>query len=248
MNKFTFITLTLVSSLAFAKTVSVPNEVKVELRKYQDHGQGLSANAIQAFPLRVHQMILQRQNHFFEGLNGKCQDTIEITFGPQVMASEDESLRSFEAGLVRIEASKCYDNADPDELIQISASPEFKKKAFPTLRQITVENNLSCETTSAPSIGKSRYCYLSFDLEKSDLVSSQVNFLTFNDDDKSFDAPVYFREAFVSARRMGPQTLYYVLSYVRSTELSSFKKFFAKDYIAKVQKQVFTELENSRKK
>lgn len=232
--------------LAHAETVVIPNEVFTELKKFEADGQGLSVNAVQEFPQRLHQGILKRQNDFFEGLKGVCQETVNVTFGSSVLEGENTIQKRFEAGLVRIEASKCYHDADPNELIQISASPEFKRKAFSTLTEIALQSeNVFCETTQAPMVGKSRYCYSNFDLEVGEQSASQVSFLVFNDDSKQFDAPVYFREAFVSARRMGPKTLYYVLSYVRATEFSALVRYFAKGYIVKMQNQVFTELGKS---
>ncbi len=64
----------------------------------------------------------------------------------------------------------------------------------------------------------------------------------------NIEAPVYFREAVVTARRMGPQTLYYLQSYVRATAISSLKQFFVEKYIQSSQNQVFAELEKSLQK
>ncbi len=189
-------------------------------------------------------MILQRENNFFQNLKGQCADTVEVSFGPRIIGGADAPTQAFESGLVRIEASKCYSNADPSELLRISGQPAFKKAAFPTLKNITTPSeNVSWESTSAPPIGQSYYCYTSVDLVKTSERASQVSFLTLNRRDLS--APVYFREAFVSARKMGNQTLYYVLSYVRSNKLNFVQKQFASRYIEDVQKQVFTKLENS---
>jgi hypothetical protein len=213
------------------------------MQKFQDHGQVLSVNFVRDFPMKVHQEILRRENEFFNELKGQCQDYVKVTFGPQVSDSKESIESLFQAGLVKIEAAKCYDNADPKDLIEISADAGFKRRAFSTLKNITTEENLDCEWTYAPTIGKSHYCYLNFDLENNKDVRSQVNFLTFNNSDPAFEAPVYFREALVTARRMGPQTLYYVQSYVRATPLSNLKQIFAEKYILQSQSQVFQELE-----
>jgi hypothetical protein len=245
MKKSIFLLMNLMSVLALANSVSIPTEVFTELQKFRGRdGQALSADTIRQLPDRVHEMVLSRQEAFYQNLKGHCQDSFQVTFGPQVLQSSDSATKDFQSGMIRVEASKCYANANPQELVRISALPEFKKRAFSTLIYTPTmpQANTYCESTWVRSIGKSRYCYTDFELEKSDASVSQVNFMVLNDDGGQYDAPVYYREAFVSARQMGSQTLYYVLSYVRAKELSSFQKFFAKDYMAKSQDQVFTEL------
>ncbi len=244
--------LILASPLLQAQSITIPNEAYIELQKFEAGGQKLSENFVRDFPQRVYDEILQTELGFLKSLNGVCKDSIKITFGSKLLGHKEAAETAFEKGVIRVEASKCFQNANPTDLIEISAETGFKRKAFSTLKnitsQVTAQGVLDCEWTSAPTIGKSHYCYLNFDLEKTPELHSQVNFLTFSENEPSIEAPVYFREALITARRMGPQTLYYVQSYVRATAISSLKKFFVEQYIQSSQNQVFTELEKSLQK
>lgn len=243
-NSLTAIIFFLCASSAQAQSVLIPNESYAELQKFQSDGQGLSEKFVREFPLRVHEEILRTEAAFLKTLNNNCRDSVKITFGAKVLDNKTTAEAVFEKGLIKVEASKCFPNANPSDLIEISGDPGFKRRAFSTIRNITSEATplgvKDCEWTSAPTIGKSHYCYLNTELEKNSDLHSQANFLVYND--ASTEAPVYFREAVTTARRMGPQTLYYVHSYVRATAFSSIKKLFVEQAIESSQNQVFEEL------
>lgn len=239
---FLFFILSLSINL-YAQEIQIPPEVFSELQSYTHDGKPLSVEYVQNFPKQLHDSILKKQELFFENLNGECNEYLNISFGPKIIGA-DEVEKSFEKGLIRIEAARCYDNALPETILNIVSSVAFKRRVFSTLRQASLESeNYYCEITDAPTIGQSNYCYLDFEIEKNESSSSRVNFLTFNNKDPQFDAPVYFRESLQTARRVGAKTLFYSLSYARATSLSSAQRFFAKSYISSTQKNFFKQLD-----
>lgn len=248
MSKNSFVALlflSLSSSVVNAQTqaIVIPKASYVELQKFRHDGRALPSKYVEEFPQLIHKKIMSDADKFVKSLNGTCRDAIRITFDARVTNNQDPTVVNFENGLVKVEAAKCFGPVAPQALIEINSQLDFKKNAFSTLDNVSEKGNENCEWTSAPGVGKSHYCYVNIFTEKSDDVQTQVNFLIFNN--AKYDAPVYFREALVSSRRMGSSTLFYAESYVRATTLSSFTKFFAKGFIQNSQAEFFKVMESS---
>lgn len=233
---------------ALAQSGVVPTATVEELRKFRSQEQALSEDYVRQLPLKIHQEILTQEKRFQDKIQGQCQEMFNIKFGGAIIAGDDAS-REFEDGMIRVEASKCFTNTSPEELLRVSESKEFKAKAFSTIRAITQEGPKFCETTYVSGLGNSHYCYLTRGLENSGDYASTYNFVISNGNPQTFNAQVFFREGFVSARQMGSVTQYHIISYVRGAEkMSSFKQFFAKGIMQKEQENVFETLRQAVQK
>ena len=219
----------------------VPADSIEVLKSFHYERQILSDNFVKQFPLLVHQDILNRRKMFFSSIGNECKSIQKVTFAPQLMkvdrAVEDEFLK----GLIRIESSHCFSEGSPEELIAITQNSEFKKRAFSTLDKIQSAANTDCEWTSAPLVGKSKYCYNNYE-ENDGAIRSAFTFLISNDSNSDFDAPVYLRQTLTAAKKIGSMTAIYVVSYVRSNPMEKVKQFFAEGVIKKMQINVFGEI------
>lgn len=139
--------------------------------------------------------------------------------------------------------AKCFDNTTAAKVLNVLNSVAFKSSAYPTITSVLAkENSIICETSKAPMLGKSHYCYEN-SVDKTE--SNYLKLFSINDwyeITADYTVPVYYRETLITARQDSSRVQLHSVSYARGPELSSFQRFFAKSFIATTQEAVLTKL------
>ena len=171
----------------------------------------------------------------------QCKNQIEVTYINSLTNSNIDLINQFESGFVKIDSSFCFPSVDTEQLLKKSNDPVFRKSAFSTISQVYLKDGLNCETTNAPTIGSSNYCYQLLS-NFSPTYSTIQSYNVWNDPSQKFDSPVYFRSVFESARQVGQNTQYHLVTYVRANKLNTVQKFFARSFISNTQSEVMMKL------
>lgn len=237
MKLFIFI---LSVTLVYKANAQIPPGVYSELSKFSDSNEPLSDTYIQSLPEILKSMTENSEKKLLA--NSTCENRIEVAFVNSITNSNIEAIKQFESGFVKIDSTYCFPLIETALLLKKSNDPVFRKAAFSTVVRVFSKDNLFCEVTDAPTIGTSNYCY-ELKTNFSATYSSIQGYNVFNDSDSRFNSPVYFRSIFESARQIGQNTQYHLVTYVRANKLNSVQKFFAKPFIIRTQNEVMLKLQ-----
>lgn len=214
--------------------------IRFEIDKFQNSERKFSdleysKNLIQI----INQNITSSEEMFWKNAHPSQADLIRVDFINALTETTDPLAQDFESGFIRIEASAVFKNKTSENILELINNPQFRLEAFSTLTESKFVNNLICEKTIAPTIGKSNYCYI---LKKEKIDKDFYKYVSMNisnADIANYNAPVYYRTISETAQQVGPDTIYHVITYVRGPKLSKFQKFFATGAIENTQRKTF---------
>lgn len=224
-------------------TADIPTGVFTGVTQFTSQNQKLPLDYVQRIPQIIHNLLISFEKQFNQQNSQACVDLTNVQYIKEFQPSNNSIINDFESSFLRIEVARCFENTTAAKVLSTMNNLEFKKKAFSTVTSVVSNgSNATCETSSAPMLGASHYCYKDF------LDQSNPNYLqlfTFNDwfeISDQFQAPVYFRESLVSTRQMGGQVLLHSVTYARGPKLTTIQRLFAKSFIANAQTTVFNML------
>lgn len=234
----------LIFLISFSAQAEIPTGVFTELMKFTtDQGQTLPTDYIQNFPIMVEQAVEARQK---EMDSTNCRPMISVSLDHSITEEKDSVIRLFEDGLIRIEVVACLPKSDSQIVLSILADPVFRKNVISTIQETYQQKNGDfCEVTKAPTIGKSNYCFENQSYLSPNFSKVKSYNIWNSDQSKDYDSPVYYRGIFETATQKENQTVYHMISYIRSTKLTSLQKFFANGHIVSMQETILQRLEMS---
>lgn len=242
MKKLILLATAFISGPA-ANATEIPLGVFSGVSQFTWQNQRLSETYVKQIPQTIHNLLINSEKKFDVQNSSACVDLTNVQYIKEFQSSTDPIINEFESSFLRIEVARCFANTTASKALGTLNSLEFKRKAFSTVTSVVANGpNTICETSSAPSLGDSHYCYKDF-LDQSK--TQYLQLFSFNDwfeITNQYQAPVYFRESLVTAKQVGNQVLLHSVTYARGPRLSAIQRLFAKSFIANAQNTVFNTL------
>lgn len=236
----------LLSALVSAKALAVteiPNGVYSGVSQFVWQNQQLPEAYVRKIPQTIHNLLISAEHDFNLQNSNHCVELTNVQYIKNFQNSTDPTISEFESSFLRIEVARCFENTTAAKVLSTLNSLDFKRKAFSTVTSVVASGvGATCETSSAPSLGDSHYCYKDF-LDQTR--PQYLQLFSFNDwfeITNQFQAPVYFRESLVTTQQIGSQVLLHSVTYARGPRLSAIQRLFAKSFIANTQTTVFNTL------
>lgn len=226
-----------------SSAAEMPSGVYNSLAQFNFENTSLPKDYVKIIPQFIYDLLVKSETEFTQS-RPSCTSLTDIQYINQLNKTNDPVIKELESSFIRIEVAKCFENTTPEKVLSTLSSPEFRKKSFSTLTSVTItsENSL-CETSKAPLLGRSHYCYKNY-WNRNNLGYLQL--FTINDWfelSDQYTVPVYFRASFMTARQINNTVLLHSVSYVRGPKLSFFQKLTAKSYIENNQIEIFQKLD-----
>ncbi len=221
----------------------LPVGVSAGIAQFKMEAAQLPADYVTNLPNLIHNLLINAEREFNAKNKLNCHDVTNVLYVSEFQFNDQPAIKEFESSFVRIEVAKCLLNSTPEKVLAMITSMDFKKSAFTTLTSITSDGkNTVCETTAAPLLGKSHYCYKNL-VDRTD--SKYLKLFSINDwfeVTAQFDVPVYFRETILTTTQIGLDVQLHSVSYVRGPGLTALHRLFAKKFIISAQTEIFNKL------
>lgn len=257
MKRFCFLLLSVaLDSLAlspeeFRAFVRVDPRVSSELAGFVDDGVRLPRPYIQSFEALMLERIFNEKKAF-TSRRLPCTPSTVVTFltstGIPLDADANGQTRAsvadFESGIVRIESVGCLSGQVAGRALAISMKPSFQMKVVKELQESRLQGDLTCERTSVPLVGTSRYCYKSTTRQD----SSDAYLFTQNVSNAPLaqaGAPVFYRTMLLSFHNRGDHTVSHLVAYVRGSKISPLLRGIARSTIQRTQGRSLRELQTA---
>ncbi len=242
MKKANYFIFTIAISICLSSFAEnkIPDGTFQELRNFKSSDNlSLPEDYVKTFPQIILSLMEASETNFLKKYESDCKDSIDIQYIDRITKNQNKVAEEFESNMIKIDVSKCFRNTTAQKLIDITTNTEFLKKAIPSLIESNFANGRYCEKTSTPIIGKSSYCsQLDVDLTNDRYIKA-LNFNDWNDANSKFNLKIYFRSGYVTSRQINNDAVYHLVTYIRGPSLSTFERFFVKDFIAQAQQNTF---------
>ena len=243
--KKTIKTITILTGIFFSSLcwANLPEGAYGGISNYHFRQTPLTPDYVKMFPSFIHGLIQKSEAIFDAANNNSCADKTEVESVDHLTSARNAVALNFESSFMRVEVTKCFENTTAEKVLSALSTTSFKAKAYSTVMSVVAKsNNVTCEKSKVPLLGKSHYCYENF-LDKSD--SEYLKLFSINDWYElttEYTVPVFYRETLIAAREVGSRVQIHSISYARGPDLTSVQKFFAKSFIAKTQDAFFIKL------
>ena len=233
----------------FRAFVRVDPRVSIELRGFVDDGVRLPDRYIQSFEALMLERLFN-DKRAFTSRRLLCTPSTVVTFlpsagiplGADANGQTRATVAAFEAGIVRIESVGCLSGQVADSALAISMNPTFQMKVVRELQESRLQGGLTCDRTSVPLVGTSRYCYKSTTRQD----SSDAYLFTQNVSNAPLaqaGAPVFYRSMLLSFHNRGDHTVSHLIAYVRGSTIGPLLRGLARLTIKKTQSRSLRELQ-----
>ncbi len=195
----------------------------------------LSRDQVQAFALAVRSRVISSAaDQVTQLLTGECRPFIHVSIGESesllpggIQAEDDKAWKKFEGSLIRTEMVACLqtDVTDPEAVLQIYISPEFRMSAESRITDMWEDPEGACmETKGVLSlVDPTRVCNRIQDF-RAEGVAAQHSQVVFNEGRKPYQ-DVYFKESLKTfVRIQGGMALHYI-NYARAGGLGRVERW-----------------------
>lgn len=228
-----------------------PEAVITEVLKYSP-STPLTKEYAAALDAKVQSLTMSSETKFKTNESQDCKNSISINEIGNLTGSKTPEALTFESGFIRLEVIHCFDRSvEPEKILRLIESVEFKRKAFPNLITALEAKNdgrrvVYNETTNTPMKGASSYVYTVVPLTaEPDYELTETRLLSNSRDIKSFPNPIYFRYTLTAAKRLRSATALHIVSYTRAGDLTGIPTFVLKSAIQSAQMKFINTISSS---